>query len=174
MELFGLAIGMDDLKWAITCLIMVAPMIQNAITPREPSYPNQMHMAAALTRPRRISTTDRPLVERTSQLLLELEAHILPLTRSRQLIDVATVLAVQEAELSARIASKERALVECGLLTEPAGVSYYLEVLLLLPFSPARHRTVEEVSRLAIKQAYAARDLRDAIQHLRRALGPAG
>jgi len=173
MQILGLDIGVDDLKWAITCLIMVAPMIQNAITPREPSYFKQMHMSPEWARSRRISKTDRPLIERTSQLLSELEGHVLPVVRGRELLDVATVLQLQESELSARIASKERALVDCGLLNEPAGVSYYLEVLLLLSFSPARHRSTEEVGLLAMKQAYAARDLRDAIRNLRGAIGPA-
>lgn len=162
----------DVLKWIVTCLIMVAPLIQNAISSRGSNRGERVRTASGLAVPRNFSMTDRPLIERTKQLLSELEGHILPVLRCHELLTAVSVAQILETELVARIASKERALVECGLLNEPAGVSYYLERLLMTPLSLARHKTAEELSFDAMRQAYAARDLLEATQRLRQVIGP--
>ncbi len=170
----GLSWGIrwEELKWVITCLIMAAPMIHNAISTRETKREKQGVLMNGLAAPRQFSATDRAMIQRTGQILSELEGYVLSVIRGSELLTGIAVTRMQEAELPARIASKERALVECGLLNEPAGVSYYLENLLMLPFFPTRHKTAEELGLIAMRQAYAARDLWEAIQKLRRAVGP--
>jgi len=164
--------GWEEFKWLITCLIMAAPVIQNAINSGESKLFKQASMASDLVRPRRLSTTDRLTMDLTKQVLSELELHILNVASGKEMLTTLTVSRIRDAKLSESIAALERELVSCGLLSEPAGVSYYLGVLLLLPFTPMRHKTAEDLGMFAMRQALAARDLWEAIQRLRQAIGP--
>jgi hypothetical protein len=164
----------QEFKWVITCLIIAAPMIHNAIVGRESKRDKRAYLVSGLARPHTFSAADRAMIERTRQILSELEGHVLPVIRGSELLTAVSIMRIQEAELVARIAVKEQALVEVGLLDEPTGVSYFLGNLLMLPFSPTRHRTADELGLIAMRQAYAARDLWEAIQKLRRAIGSVG
>jgi hypothetical protein len=151
---------------------MAAPVIQNALNSRGPKSVTQAFFADGGPKPRRLSTMDRLLIDVTRQILSDLEQHILPVAFGRELLTTTTVEQIERAQLSALIVSMERELVECGLLDEPSGVSYYLEILLRQPVSPTWHRSMEERCLVAMRVAHVARDLWESIQRLRRSLGP--
>jgi len=166
-------IVLDLLKWAVICLIMAAPMIQTAVNSRNLKRSNLAGTAPRLAPPRQLSMSDKALIERTRQILAELEQFIRQVVQGNGLLTQTLIRRIQAAELSARIASKELALVDCELTNEPAGVSYCLDRLLMQPFSPTPHQTAEEAGLVAMRQAACAHDLWEAVQKLRRTLGPA-
>lgn len=162
----------EEVKWLITLLVMAAPVIQVALNSRKHGPVTQAFMVNDLPAPRRLSTMDRLLMDVTRQILSDMEQRIVNVAFARELLTTTTVEEIETAQLYALIVSMEGELMHCGLLKEPTGVSYYLETLLRLPVTSVRHKTSEDLGLVAMRQALAARDLWEAIQRLRRAIGP--